>query len=173
MGGNFWDASNPSNVNFSYDKAAAHYSITHFPNKLTFIPREVASDPSPLRAGEELNETPLGNPVRIAYHQYFKRTKNIDRHCADLATVLYAVRGVRDCWDLHTTGSMNIAPNASFTWDEKTEKDHNYLVMKGGYGVYSNHAQVSSVMRTLLKQPPKHGGATGGERASSVREGNM
>lgn len=155
MGGNFWDAANPSNVNFSYDQESAHYAITRFPNKLTFIPREVASDPSPLRAGEELNETPPTNPVRTAYHKYFKRAKNIDRHCADLATVLYAVRGVRDCWDLHSTGSMKIAPNASFTWDETVERDHNYLVMKGGYGVYTNHVYVSSVMRTLLKQLPK------------------
>ncbi|MDF3058716.1 MAG: Inosine/uridine-preferring nucleoside hydrolase [Rariglobus sp.] len=153
MGGNFWTSST-DNVNFSYDSAAAYYSISNFPGKLTFMPREVASVPSPLRAGEELNGTPITNPVRIAYHKYFGKTTGIDRHCADLATVLYAVRGKHDYWDMQTTGSMNIKTDATFTWDPNGTRDHNYLVMKGGYGVYSNKAYVEGVLRNLLKQAP-------------------
>lgn len=153
MGGNFWTTST-DNVNFTRDTASAYYAVQNFPGKITFIPREVASVPSPLRVGEELNETPLSNPVRIAYHKYFNRTTGIDRHCADLATVLYAVRGKHDYWDVHTSGSMNITPAGTFTWDEGLEKDHNYLVMKGGYGVYSNETYIESVLGNLLKQSP-------------------
>jgi len=154
MGGNFWTKST-DNVNFSRDTASAQYAIANFPKKLTFVPREVASVPSPLRAGEELNETPLTNPVRIAYHKYFHRTTGINQHCADLATVLYAVRGARDYWDLHSTGSMTtVNADGTFTWNESVEKDHNYLVMKGGNGVYSNKTYVEGVLRNLLKQTP-------------------
>ena len=154
MGGNFWTNST-DNVNFSRDAASAQYAIANFPKKLTFIPREVASVPSPLRAGEVLNETALTNPVRIAYHKYYNRTTGIDHHCADLATVLYAVRGNHDYWDLHTTGSMTVInADGTFTWDESIEKDHNYVVMKGGYGVYSNKTYVDGVLRKLLKQTP-------------------
>lgn len=154
MGGNFWTTST-DNVNFSRDTDSARYAIENFPKKLTFIPREVASVPSPLKAGEELNQTPITNPVRIAYHQYFNRTTNIDRHVADLATVLYAVRGARDYWDVHTTGSMtNIQSSGRFTWDESGTKDQNYLVMKGGYGSYTNAAYVEGVLRSLLKRTP-------------------
>ncbi len=154
MGGNFWTSST-DNVNFSRDAASASYAIANFPKKITFMPREVASVPSPLRAGEELNETPDTNPVKIAYHRYFGRTTNIDRHCADLATVLYAARGAHDYWDLETNGSMtNINPNGTFTWDPDGEQDHNHLVMKGGYGVYSNRLYVEGVLRDLLKKAP-------------------
>ncbi|WFB35164.1 nucleoside hydrolase [Kiritimatiellota bacterium B12222] len=153
MGGNFWVSSN--NVNFSRDTPAAQFAIQNFPKKITFIPREVASVPSPLRAGEELNETPLENPVRISYHKYFGRDTNIDRHCADLATVLYAVRGAQDYWDIESTGSMtNIKSDGTFTWNVNGTQDHNYLVMKGGHGVYSNAEYVEGVLRNLLKQTP-------------------
>ena len=48
----------------------------------------------------------------------------------------------------------NITSSGTFTWDPNGVKDHNYLVMKGGYGVYSNAAYVGGVLRNLLKQTP-------------------
>jgi inosine-uridine nucleoside N-ribohydrolase len=154
MGGNFWSDST-DNVNFSRDAASAAYAILHFPKKIMFIPREVASVPSPLRAGEELNQTPITNPVRVAYHRYFGRTTGIDRHCADLATVLYAARGALDYWDIETTGAMTeIFDNGRFTWNPQGTADHQYLKMKGGIGVYSNKEYVEQTLRELLKRPP-------------------
>jgi len=44
--------------------------------------------------------------------------------------------------------------DGTFTWNESVEKDHNYLVMKGGNGVYSNKTYVEGVLRNLLKQTP-------------------
>ncbi len=153
MGGNFFTTST-NNVNFTRDQAAAYYAIQNFPKKLTFLPREVASEPSPLRAGQELMGTPVTNPVRIAYQRYFGGGSPIDRHVADPATVLYAVRGAHDYWDVESTGSMNINPNGTFTWDPAGMKNHHYLVMKGGYGVYSNQDYVEEVIRALMAQPP-------------------
>ncbi len=156
MGGNFFSGET-NNVNFTRDPASAYYAIQNFPKKLTFMPREVASVPSPLRAGQQLMGTPTSNPVRIAYQRYFDGSTLIDRHCADLATVLYAVRGIHDYWDIETDGSMNIQAGGGFTWNYAGTKDHNFLVMKGGYNVYSNAQYVEDVLRALVAQPPGQG----------------
>lgn len=159
MGGNFFHDST-NNVNFTRDKESACYAIRNFPKKLTFLPREVGSEPSPLRAGQELTETPANNPVLVAYQKYFARATKLDRHVADPATVLYAVRGARDYWDLVSIGWMDIQPDGTFTWSTEGTPNpdgtmnHQYLLMKGGYGVYSNKSYVEGVIRGLLKQGP-------------------
>jgi|GEM_PF-523793 Inosine-uridine nucleoside N-ribohydrolase len=159
MGGNFFHDST-NNVNFTRDKESAYYAIRNFPKPLTFLPREVASEPSPLRAGQELTETPADNPVLVAYQKYFGRLTGLDRHVADPATVLYAVRGAHDYWDLVTAGWMDIRPDGTFVWNPEGEPspdgtmNHRYLRMKGGYGVYSNKDYVEGVIRALLKKAP-------------------
>ncbi|MFH1500201.1 MAG: LamG-like jellyroll fold domain-containing protein [Verrucomicrobiota bacterium] len=153
MGGNFFTVSS-NNVNFTRDQPSTYYAIQNFPKKLTFLPREVASEPSPLRAGQELMGTPTDNPVRIAYQKYFGGGTSIDRHVADPATVLYAARGAADYWDVESTGSMDINTNGTFTWNPAGTQDHHYLVMKGGHGVYSNADYVEGVLRLLMAKPP-------------------
>jgi len=159
MGGNFFHDST-NNVNFTRDKESAYHAIRNFPKKLTFLPREVGSEPSPLHAGQELTETPANNPVLVAYQKYFGRLTKLDRHVADPATVLYAVRGERDYWDLVTTGWMDIRTDGTFTWNPAGTPNadgtmnHQYLLMKGGYGVYSNQDYVEGVIRALMKKAP-------------------
>jgi hypothetical protein len=158
MGGNF--IGNPpkddlklSNVNFVYDSSAAYYAVHHWPTELVFAGREVCSVPSGLAIGESLSQTPPHNPVRRAYELYFGgRAKN--RHVADLATVLYAVRGLQDYWDIQTKGYMDLHTDMTFEW--KFDKDSNqaYLLKKTRYDGKPNDRYVESVLDTLLLHQP-------------------
>ncbi|MEI9893192.1 MAG: hypothetical protein WDN28_04595 [Chthoniobacter sp.] len=119
MGGNFIgsppkDDLKLGNVNFQRDAASALYVIQHWPGLVEFVGREIGSVPSGLNAGESLAKTSPENPVRMAYFHYFGALKS--RHVADLVTTLYAVRGLRDYWDIQTTGAMDLHSDLTFEW---------------------------------------------------------
>jgi hypothetical protein len=158
MGGNFIghppkDDLKLGNVNFSYDAPAAHFTIHHWPGEVVFAGREVCSVPSGLAIGENLARTPANNPVRRAYELYF-RGKVKNRHVADLATVLYAVRGLTDCWDVESNGWMDLKPDMTFDWRFDQDKSQSYLKKKILNGK-PNDRHVESVLDDLLLQPPK------------------
>lgn len=158
MGGNFIgyppkDDLKLGNVNFIYDSAASYYAIRHWPGKLVFAGREVCSVPSGLAIGENLSRTPQANPVRRAYELYFGGTAK-NRHVADLATVLYAVRGLRDYWDIQTSGYMDLRTDMTFEW--KFDKDGNqaHLLKKMQRDGKPNDRYVESVLDALLIKAP-------------------
>ena len=158
MGGNF--IGNPpkdnlelGNVNFEKDSASTYYAIRHWPGDVVFAGREVCSVPSGLAIGESLSKTPVNNPVRRAYALYFDgKLKN--RHVADLATVLYAVRGLRDYWDIQTTGYMNLHPDMTFEWEFDKDAKQAYLLKKQRNGKL-NDEYVEQVLDSLLIQAPR------------------
>lgn len=157
MGGNFIghppkDDLKLGNVNFTYDAKAAHFAIRNWPGELVFAGREVCSVPSGLAIGESLANTPKENPVRRAYELYFGG-KAKDRHVADLATVLYAVRGLRDCWDIETKGWMDIKPDMTFEWRVDQDKQQSFLKKKLVDGK-ANDRHVEAVLDALLIQRP-------------------
>lgn len=157
MGGNFIgspakDDLKLGNVNFFYDSSAAYYAIHHWPAELVFAGREVCSVPSGLAIGEHLSQTPQDNPVRRAYELYFGGTPK-NRHVADLATVLYAVRGLRDYWDIQTTGYMDLHPDMTFEWRSDKDSRQAYLLKKMRDGK-PNDRYVESVLDTLLLEGP-------------------
>ena len=156
MGGNFFDLQQETDPNLRMHPEATIHAVKHWPTPITFAPREVCSDPSPIRAGARLADTPADNPVRAAYEKFFGGVAK-DRHCADLIAVIYAVRGLRDDWDLETKGSMHFLDDkADFEWrGEPDSETQRYLVMKGGYKVYSNRDAISKLCSDLLVQPPK------------------
>ncbi|GEP43603.1 nucleoside hydrolase [Brevifollis gellanilyticus] len=155
MGGNF--VGNPpkdelklGNVNFQRDAKSAYEVIHHWPGETVFAGREVCSVPSGLQIGESLASTPADNPVRRAYEHYFGgKAKN--RHVADLATVLYAIRGLTDCWDISEPGRMNLQPDMKFDWQPGTVGKQRYLLKKP-----ANDRQVEAVLNELIVAPP-HG----------------
>lgn len=154
MGGNFMgsppvDDLKLDNVNFRRDAAAAVEVIRHWPTRIDFAGREVCSIPSGLQAGAVLIDTPKENPVRRAYEVYLGGPGR-KRHVADLVTVLYAVRGLRDCWDLSAPGKMDIAPDCAFKWQPHADGSHHYLLKKP-----NNDRHVESVIDGLLVVPPK------------------
>jgi inosine-uridine nucleoside N-ribohydrolase len=154
MGGNFIgdppkDDLTLGNVNFQRDGASAHHAIHHWPGEIVFAGREVCSVPSGLAIGAALTNTPEDNPVRRAYEHYFDGTAR-DRHVADLATVLYAVRGSADCWDLSAPGRMDLREDMTFAWIPDPAGRQRHLLKKSG-----NDRQVERLLETLLVAPAK------------------
>jgi len=157
MGGNFIgdpprDDLKLGNVNFQRDAPSAIFAIGHWPAPLVFLGREIASVPSGLAIGESLSASPPENPVRAAYYHYFGGSfKN--RHVADLATVLYAVRGPRDYWDVSSKGHINIHPDTSFEWQPDPAQNQSYLLKKKKDG-QPNDRYIENTLNGLLIQPP-------------------
>lgn len=154
MGGNFigdppQDDLSLGNVNFQRDAASAHYAIHRWPGEIVFAGREVCSVPSGLAIGSALARTPADNPVRRAYEYYFDGTAR-DRHVADLAAVLYAVRGLTDCWDLSAPGRMDLREDMTFAWIPDPAGKQRYLLKKPG-----NDRHVERVLEALLVAAPK------------------
>ena len=108
--------------------------------------------PSGLAIGEHLSQTPTNNPVRRAYELYFNgQPKN--RHVADLATVLFAVRGQRDYWDIETNGYMDLHPDMTFEWRFDKDSNQSYLKKRTRDGK-PNDRYVESVLDALLIKSP-------------------
>jgi hypothetical protein len=158
MGGNFIgkpardDLKVESNNNFTLDSKATFAAITKWPRPITFVGREIGSTPSGLEAGELLRKAPADHPVRIAYELYFGGVAK-NRHIADLTTVLYAVRGLGDYWDIEDQGAMELEPNMTFRWNYDSDRDHAYLLRKRDDRVAS-HERVEQAINDLMLVPP-------------------
>jgi inosine-uridine nucleoside N-ribohydrolase len=153
MGGNFIgkpakDDLKLGNNNFTVDAKATYAAITQWPTPIVFCGREMCSVPSGLKVGAHLANTPADNPVRIAYEAYFNG-KLQDRHVADLATVLYAVRGLANYWDAEQSGAMDLQKDMTFTWRYDLDRPQAYLLKKHG-----NDREVEKVIDELLIQKP-------------------
>jgi inosine-uridine nucleoside N-ribohydrolase len=158
MGGNFigtpaHDDLKLGNVNFQRDPDSVRYVVAHWPTPLVFVGREIGSVPSGLTLGTSLAKTPPTNPVRQAYEHYFGGTLK-NRHVADLVTVLYAVRGLRDYWDIHPGGHLDLQPDLTFTWQDQPDRHQSYLLKKQLDG-HSNDRAIESTLDELLLQPPR------------------
>ncbi len=155
MGGNFMgnppqDDLKLGNVNFQRDAASALEAIRDWPGEIVFVGREVCSVPSGLQVGEHLAGTPPDNPVRRAYEHYFGGQAR-NRHVADLATVLYAVRGLTDCWDLSQPGRLDLRPDMTFQWQFEPAGRQSFLLKKRDK---DNDAHVEAVLDALLTAEP-------------------
>lgn len=153
MGGNFIgkpakDDLKLGNNNFTVDSKSTFTAVTHWPTPIVFAGREMCSVPSGLQVGKNLANTPKDNPVRIAYEAYFGGQLK-DRHVADLATVVYAVRGLGDNWDAEQTGAMDLAKDMTFTWNYDNKRPMAYLLKK------KPDREVEKVIDELLTAPPK------------------
>jgi hypothetical protein len=158
MGGNFVgdpprDDLKLGNVNFQRDASSAHDVIHHWPTPIVFVGREIGSVPSGLQIGESLAQTPPQNPVRAAYFHYFGGQLK-KRHVADPATVLFAVRGRRDYWDIQTKGWMDLHPDMTFEWKIDRDARQAYLLkrLKGGV---PNDRMIEQTLDALLIQKPR------------------
>jgi hypothetical protein len=158
MGGNFIgrpakDDVKLSNNNFTFDKTASLSSINEWPVPLTFVGREIGSVPSGLKAGAKLKTLPENNPIRHGYALWFGGEPK-DRHVADQTTVLFAVRGAADYWDLETRGHMKLEPDMTFVWEDTPDSEQEYVLKKKIDG-QPNDRVIEAVIDELMLQAPK------------------
>jgi hypothetical protein len=152
MGGNFIgkpakDDLKLGNNNFTVNPKDTYTAIPNWPTPIVFAGREVCSVPSGVKVGAHLANTPKDNPVRIAYEAYFGG-KLQDRHVADLATVVFAVRGLGDLWDAEQSGAMDLQKDMTFTWRYDIDRPMAYLLKK------KPDREVEKVIDELLIAPP-------------------
>lgn len=156
MGGNFigkpaHDDLQLSNNNFTGDKVGSLYAIQHWPARLVFVGREIGSEPSGLKVGSGLKALPVGHPVRVSYEAYFGGEAK-DRHVADQTAVLFAVRGLRDYWNIETKGFMDLQPDMTFTWNYATDR-HKYLLKRTIAGKVNDRMIEAVIERLMMHQP--------------------
>jgi inosine-uridine nucleoside N-ribohydrolase len=159
MGGNFIgtppkDDLKLGNVNFQRDPESALHVVKSWPTPITFVGREIGSVPSGLTLGSSLAKTPATNPVRRAYEHYFGGSLK-NRHVADLVTVLYAVRGLRDYWNIETKGHMDLRSDMTFAWSNTEDRRQSYLLKKRDAQGQPNDRYIESVLDQLLTQSPR------------------
>ena len=161
MGGNFIgkppkDDLKLGNVNFQREPESALKVVRDWPGQITFVGREIGSVPSGLTLGTCLAKTSANNPVRRAYEYYFKgELKN--RHVADLVTVLYAVRGLRDYWDIEPRGFMDLQPDMKFSWQGGESRGRAYLLKRKDASGKPNDRYIESVLEELVVAEPSRG----------------
>lgn len=127
MGGNFPVDPAKDNVNFTRDPEPALYAIRNFPGNLVFCGREIGHS---IFVGECLKGLPTSNPVRRAYELHRGRYgDNWDHHTADPTTVLFAVLGRGDFFDMES-GTIAIQDDCSFVWMPKVPSNRYRLIQK-------------------------------------------
>jgi hypothetical protein len=158
MGGNFigrpaHDDLKLGNNNFTLDAPATYAAITRWPGPILFAGREVCSVPSGVKLGARFASLPPEHPLRIAYESYFGGAAQ-DRHVADIATVLAAVRGPGPLWTVEDHGWMDLQRDMTFTWRyaDGGGRHHAYLRKQ------APDRQVEGVLEELLSSAPKPGG---------------
>jgi hypothetical protein len=104
--------------------------------------------------GSRLRETPADNPARVAFEAYFAAERcrsgksETRRHCADPATVLYAVCG-KEYFGEAGPGACEVRDDGSTRWDATHDRRHFYNTQKLPV------AELERVMEELLVKPPK------------------
>jgi hypothetical protein len=137
------------------------YNFTSSPKAAVEL---VGQWPTPVRFGEgrlghrhfigaRLNQTPADNPARVAFEAYSAREKaqtgkaETRRHCADPATVLYAVTGTQ-YFDETGPGACEVREDGYTRWNGQRDRRHFYNVQK------LPPAELEQVMEALLVKPP-------------------
>ena len=122
MGGKFPEG---REWNFEMDPLAARSVVKNWPTRIIFSGFEIGK--SILTGGILGEKAAEDNPVKAAYKLY---TGGKDRMSWDLATVLCAVRGVKDYWDCETWGRVSISKTGQNKWLRSKNGKIGYLRQK-------------------------------------------
>ncbi len=127
MGGNFPDDPAYDNVNFTRDLDNALYCLRHYKGRITFVGREIGHN---IFVGNEFKTLKMPNPLYRSYELHRGRWgDDWDHHTADPSTILYAVFGIADRFEVQT-GTMSINDDGSFAWDPEKQSNMAYLLQK-------------------------------------------
>ncbi len=144
MGGGFPKG---QEYNLQKDAPATIAAVEKWPRPIVFSGFEIGE---PIQTGAGLKSTPAANPVRRAYELYNGLN---NRSSWDQTAVLYAVRGLDghlgDVWDVHTGGSIALAPDGSNTWHDQPDRGQAYLIRK------LPSDKVAEILEKLMEAPPK------------------
>jgi len=140
MGGHFPQG---REYNIHTDAAASLIAVENWPTPIVFSGYEIGKK---IMTGERLKGTPESNPVRTAYF-HFNGLSN--RESWDQTAALYAVRGLRDYWDVGTGGHLYINQDGSNEWRTTEEAQHSYLIEKMA------PADLEKIIEDLMLKPPK------------------
>jgi hypothetical protein len=167
MGGNFVgrparDDLALGNNNFTVDAESSYDAVRNWPGQIVFVGREIGSVPSGLAVGARLKDLPENHPVRLAYAAYFGGAPQ-DRHVADQTAVLYAVRGLSPYWGGEIRGTMDLARDMTFRFDESQAGRHRYVV-KAPLDSQEDDVRVERAIEELMTAPAKRIGAPGGAK---------
>ncbi len=105
-------------------------AVTNWPTPIVFLGSEIGAW---IRTGRELINTPVNNPVRVAYESFFATRSENDRPSWDQTAVLYAVRGSSfrgtTYWTEVNQGFNEIiSAKGDNRWRSFPDKDHTYVV---------------------------------------------
>lgn len=127
MAGNFPDDPAIDNVNFTRDSDNALYCVRNYKGRITFVGREIGHN---IFVGDDFHNLPKVHPLRRSYELHRGRWgENWDHHTADPSTVLYAVYGCAERFEIQS-GSMTIHDDCSFEWNPIEKSDMYYLLQK-------------------------------------------
>ena len=105
MGGRFPESSPNGEYNICLDVDAAYYVVHNCPVSILWSGHEIGAE---IFTGNMRNDMEPDDPVRLAYDLYGKDTTGTyARQSWDLTTILFAVEGAGDYWDIQT-GSVEI-----------------------------------------------------------------
>jgi hypothetical protein len=144
MGGSWPNNKNEGEYNFRMDGEAAHAVIRDWPGKIMFtgLGKDVMTGARLM--AEETNE----HPVRAFYSTFLEACKVSARSSWDLIAVLYAVRGLGDCFSAVTDGHCISQPDGSNEWVPGPAANHGYLVYR------MPPAELAAVIDDMLVTPP-------------------
>jgi hypothetical protein len=125
--------------NFFMDIEASIKTIKDWPSPIVFSGVEIGER---VQSGETLISTEEKNPIREAYIQWDShfwrkwepekyKERSIHQHNSyDQTSVVYAVRGSADLWNLSPTGTNTVYPDGSNKWINSKLGKHRFLIQK-------------------------------------------
>ena len=144
MGGQF-PASDPAKGEYNFAAFEAgpdtQFVVDHWPTPILFTGFEIGER---IITGRTLPQTPVANPVRVAYELY---NKCAGRASWDQTAILAAVRAPEVYWDVVGPGRCVVAENGSNTWADATGV-HSYLLAREPDG------RLASLIEGLMTQAP-------------------
>jgi inosine-uridine nucleoside N-ribohydrolase len=123
---------------------AAQLVANEWPTPIVYSGFEIGF---PIKTGERLiTETPLTNPVRMAFETNPMVDSVKNRHSWDETAVLYGVRGASDYWTVGY-GTVEIAADGKNKW-AANENRHAYLIQKKPV------EEMKKVIEDMMVAPP-------------------
>jgi hypothetical protein len=142
MGG-YYPAAKEAEHNFKFGGTQTAQAVNHWPTPILFSGWELGVR---IVTGAKLAQTPP-SPVRRAYELYCKPGQG--RNSWDQTSVLAAVRGSGDLWNIHRGGYNHVFDDGRNEWRSAPDKDHAYLMEK------AKPAEAAKAIEDLMMQPPR------------------